>query len=95
MSTNPQGPLFKKVVIIGVGLIGSSLAHNIRKHGLAGEVVGVSRSAENREKISLSFTFTPIFMAQGSNQPRRGRGPTPQTNADSGNRFAPVRRARR
>ena len=51
MSTNPQGPLFSKVVIIGVGLIGSSLAHNIRKHGLASEVVGVSRSAENRAKI--------------------------------------------
>ena len=51
MSTNPQGPLFSKVVIIGVGLIGSSLAHNIRKHGLSKEVVGVSRSAENREKI--------------------------------------------
>ena len=51
MSTTPNGPLFKKVVIIGVGLIGSSLAHNIRKYGLAGEVVGVSRSAENREKI--------------------------------------------
>ena len=51
MSTTPNGPLFKKVVIIGVGLIGSSLAHNIRKYGLAGEVVGLSRSAENREKI--------------------------------------------
>jgi len=51
MSTNPEGPLFSKVVIIGVGLIGSSLALNIRKHRLANEVVGVSRSADNRAKI--------------------------------------------
>ena len=51
MSANPQGPLFTKVVIIGVGLIGSSLAINIRKHGLATEIVGVSRSADNRAEI--------------------------------------------
>ena len=51
MTQASQGPLFNKVVIIGVGLIGSSLAHNIRKHGLSRDVVGVSRSAENRAKI--------------------------------------------
>ena len=46
-----EGPLFDTVVIIGVGLIGSSLALNIREKGLARRVVGVSRSAENRAKI--------------------------------------------
>lgn len=46
-----EGPLFDTVVIIGVGLIGSSLALNIREQGLARRVVGVSRSAENRAKI--------------------------------------------
>ncbi|HCI01473.1 MAG TPA: prephenate/arogenate dehydrogenase family protein, partial [Alphaproteobacteria bacterium] len=46
-----EGPLFDTVVIIGVGLIGSSLALNIREKGLARRVVGVSRSVENRAKI--------------------------------------------
>ena len=46
-----EGPLFDTVVIIGDGLIGSSLALNIREQGLARRVVGVSRSAENRAKI--------------------------------------------
>lgn len=35
--------LFKKVAIIGVGLIGGSIAQAIKKKGLAKEIVGVSR----------------------------------------------------
>jgi prephenate dehydrogenase len=35
--------LFNKVAIIGVGLIGGSIAQAIKKKNLAGEVVGVSR----------------------------------------------------
>ncbi|MBC8436268.1 MAG: prephenate dehydrogenase/arogenate dehydrogenase family protein [Candidatus Omnitrophica bacterium] len=35
--------LFNKIAIIGTGLIGGSLALAIKKKGLAGEVVGVSR----------------------------------------------------
>jgi len=38
---------FKKVAIIGTGLIGGSLALDLRKFGLAKEVVGVSRHAKN------------------------------------------------
>ena len=41
--------LFQKAAIIGVGLIGSSLARVLRQKGLAARIVGVSRSAENRE----------------------------------------------
>ncbi|MCB9991680.1 MAG: prephenate/arogenate dehydrogenase family protein [Rhodospirillales bacterium] len=38
--------LFQKVSIIGFGLIGSSLARAIRKHGMAEEIVCVDRSVD-------------------------------------------------
>ncbi|MDA0997688.1 MAG: prephenate dehydrogenase/arogenate dehydrogenase family protein, partial [Proteobacteria bacterium] len=41
-----SGPLFKKIALIGVGLIGSSLARRIRQDGLAGEIAVATRSAE-------------------------------------------------
>ena len=44
-------PHFKRVVLIGVGLIGSSLARVIRREGLADEVVGVVRSDASRARI--------------------------------------------
>ena len=39
--------LFNKVAVVGTGLVGGSLAISIKKKGLAGEVVGVSRHAKN------------------------------------------------
>ncbi len=36
-------PLFRKVAIVGMGLIGSSVGMAIKKHGVAREVIGVSR----------------------------------------------------
>ena len=44
-------PLFNRMALIGVGLIGASLALAARRHGLAGEIVGCSRSAVNRATI--------------------------------------------
>ncbi len=41
---------FRKVAIIGVGLIGGSLALAMREQGLVTEVVGVGRGVENLEK---------------------------------------------
>jgi len=38
--------IFRKVAIIGVGLIGGSLGKALKKHGLAKEIVGVSRRDE-------------------------------------------------
>jgi prephenate dehydrogenase len=39
-------PLFERVTIVGVGLIGGSLGMALRDRGLAGEVVGVTRAPE-------------------------------------------------
>lgn len=40
--------LYERVALIGLGLIAGSMSLAIRKHGLAGEIVGTSRSAETR-----------------------------------------------
>lgn len=42
--------MFKHVALIGLGLIGSSLGHVIRREGLAVHVSGYARSAETRRK---------------------------------------------
>lgn len=42
-------PLFEKVALVGLGLIGSSICHGMRAEGLAGEVVGYARSKETRD----------------------------------------------
>ncbi len=55
-------PLFNRMVIIGVGLIGGSLAMASRRKGLVKEIIGVGRSTANlreavRLKIIDSYTF--------------------------------------
>jgi len=40
--------LYERVALIGLGLIASSMAHAMRRGGLAGEIVGTARSAETR-----------------------------------------------
>ena len=40
---------FKKVTIVGVGLIGGSLGMILKRNGLADEVIGVGRTIENLE----------------------------------------------
>jgi cyclohexadieny/prephenate dehydrogenase len=49
-------PLFAKMALIGLGLIGSSLAWAARNRGLAGEIVGSARSEATRQKaLELGF----------------------------------------
>lgn len=49
-------PHFNRVCLIGLGLIGSSLARALKRGGLAGEIVGMSRTAETRAKaLELGF----------------------------------------
>ena len=40
--------IYKRVALIGLGLIASSMAHAMRAGGLAGEIVGHAKSAETR-----------------------------------------------
>ena len=42
--------LFQRVALIGIGLIGSSLAHVMRRKNLAGEITGYARSDRTRDK---------------------------------------------
>ena len=42
----PVQPLFGKVALIGIGLIGGSIALAARRGGLAGKIVAATRSAE-------------------------------------------------
>ncbi len=41
-------PVVDKIALIGLGLIGSSLALAVRKYGLAREIAGTARTAESR-----------------------------------------------
>jgi cyclohexadieny/prephenate dehydrogenase len=43
-------PLFQKIALIGIGLIGSSLAHVVRREGLGGHVSVSTRSAETLKR---------------------------------------------
>ncbi len=62
-------PLFGRVAIIGVGLIGSSLARAIRRHGLARRLVACDASASVRAKIreldlADEVTASPVAAAR-------------------------------
>ncbi len=44
-------PLFDRLALIGVGLIGSSIAHAARQHGLVREIVATARTAATRKRV--------------------------------------------
>jgi len=51
MSGNERAePLFERIALIGLGLIGSSLARGIKRHGLAESLVGCAPSEATRDK---------------------------------------------
>ncbi len=47
-----SAPLFGRVALIGVGLIGSSLARVLQRDGLAGEIVACARSQATRDAVA-------------------------------------------
>src|SRR3984893_8328700 len=46
-----KSPPFKKVALIGFGLIGGSIARAVRLQGLAGEIVTTAHSAKTRARV--------------------------------------------
>ncbi len=46
----PTAPMFKRIALIGIGLIGSSISHACRRANLATEIVGSSATATTRQK---------------------------------------------
>jgi cyclohexadieny/prephenate dehydrogenase len=66
-----MGPPFERLALVGIGLIGSSIARGVRRHGLARHVVVQSRRAETvatAEALGLgdSYTTDPAEAAAGA-----------------------------
>ncbi len=54
-------PLFEKIALVGIGLIGSSLARAVRQNGLAGHIAISTRSADTlkrAEELDLGDSYT-------------------------------------
>ena len=49
---NVPAPLFKRLALIGFGLIGGSIARAARAEGLAGEIVTTARSERTRARVA-------------------------------------------
>jgi cyclohexadieny/prephenate dehydrogenase len=57
--TADSRPAFGKVALLGIGLIGSSLAHAMRRAGLAAHIAGYAHQAETLEKArAIGFADT-------------------------------------
>ena len=60
-------PMFSKVALLGVGLIGSSMAHAMRRAGLAAHIAGYAHRAETRDKArAIGFADTLHESASGA-----------------------------
>jgi cyclohexadieny/prephenate dehydrogenase len=54
-------PMFKRLALIGVGLIGSSISHAVRRARLVGEIVGASPTPETRRRAEELGLVTKMF----------------------------------
>ena len=64
-------PLIERLTIIGVGLIGGSLARALRERGEVGEIIGVGRGAANLQRavelgVIDSYTHDPVEGVAGA-----------------------------
>jgi len=56
--------LFERMAIVGVGLIGGSLARAVKQQGIVGEVLGVGRDAsrlEQAQRLGIIDTYAACF----------------------------------
>ena len=65
MESPASSPLFETVALIGLGLIGSSLARVMKREGLAGKITGCARSEETR-RLSLKLGFVDCVEADAA-----------------------------
>jgi cyclohexadieny/prephenate dehydrogenase len=54
-------PHFERVALIGIGLIGSSLSHAMRRAGLAGTIVGTAQSERTRQTALRLGLVNEVF----------------------------------
>lgn len=54
-------PMFKRLALIGVGLIGSSISHAVRRAGLVGKIVGASPTPETRKRAEELGLVTKMY----------------------------------
>ncbi len=71
MTRPGAAPMFGRLALIGLGLIGSSIAWAAKRHGLAGEIAGHARSRATRETAArLGFcdrvTETALEAVEGA-----------------------------
>lgn len=64
-------PLIKRLAIIGVGLIGGSLARSLREHGAVAEIVGIGRGEANLQRalelgVIDRYTLDPVAGVAGA-----------------------------
>ena len=57
-----SGPIFQRVALIGIGLIGSSISHALRRRGLASSIVGSAKTAVTRA-TALSLGLVEVAHA--------------------------------
>lgn len=60
-TASAHAPMFKRLSLIGIGLIGSSISHAARRAGLVGEIVGCSPSAQTRKRAEEIGLATKMY----------------------------------
>ena len=71
MTIDAQRPYFDRVALVGIGLIGSSLARVLRRHKMAGSIIACARTEATRAKVlelglADEVTADPAVAAEGA-----------------------------